>query len=560
MDLNLATAAFITALVEFALGVSMLILWLREGRRYLAYWSSGFIAFGFGSLLISMRNEIPDFLSIIVANFGTTLSSALLYVGICLFFGRRHSWLPWVVLALEAAWLAYYTYVAYDTSARVYVYSVSQALIVLVTLQALFMVSRERAGRSNPEVVIVTVLLLAVHLARIAGTPFFPLPRDFMNSGNFQTLLSFGLLMVHASYALALGNMHASGLNAELSAALAEAKIKERQKIEVLSYIGHDLRAPLATINGYSELLLADVSERGHRLLLSIQRIVKYQVDLIDELLEYAKVELRPLAIRSTATDLPGLLRNISDYATTLCRQQNNQFIFQPSGRIPRQIDIDGKRLQQVLLNLISNAAKFTHHGRVVLSIRAELLGETSTLYFSVSDTGIGIDLNQQVDIFSAFQHINAVKGGTGLGLFIAHRIVSAMGGSLRVASLPGQGSTFSFELSVPVLEMSDFEWPAVAQQDGALVAPPTEFIFLEDALPDHQALDELADMASHGQFTDIECWIERHAQGAAHAAFAAHLYELLELFDFSAIRALALSCRNQKAAGRPNAQENSSK
>src|SRR5690606_14425639 len=128
MDLNLATAAFITALVEFALGVSMLILWLREGRRYLAYWSSGFIAFGFGSLLISMRNEIPDFLSIIVANFGTTLSSALLYVGICLFFGRRHSWLPWVVLALEAAWLAYYTYVAYDTSARVYVYSVSQAL------------------------------------------------------------------------------------------------------------------------------------------------------------------------------------------------------------------------------------------------------------------------------------------------------------------------------------------------------------------------------------------------------------------------------------------------
>ena len=560
MNLNMGTAAFFTALVEFALGVGMLILWLREGRRYLAYWSSGFMAFGLGSLLISARNKLPDFFSIIVANFGTTLSSALLYVGICLFFGRRRSRVPWVVLALEAAWLAYYTYVAYDTSARVYVYSVSQALIVLVTLQALFMVGRERAGRSNPEVVIVTLLLLAVHLARIAGTPFFPLPRDFMISGNFQTLLSFGLMMIHASYALALGNMHASALNAELSAALIETKIKERQKIEVLSYIGHDLRAPLATISGYSELLLADAHEKQHRLLRTIQRSVKYQMDLIDELLEYAKAELRPLEIQPTATDLPSLLRDISDYATALCRQQSNQFIFQPSGRIPRQIDIDGKRLQQVLLNLISNAAKFTHDGRVTLSIRAELLGETSTLYFSVSDTGIGIDLNQQVDIFSAFQHINAVKGGTGLGLFIAHRIVSAMGKSLRVASLPGQGSTFSFELSAPVLDASIFEWPAVTQQDAGLVPWPPKSIIPSSALPENQALDELADLAFYGQFTDIERWIQRHAQGAVHASFAARLYELLERFDFSAIRALALRGQSQKNAGRPNAQEGGSK
>ncbi len=560
MSLNLATAAFFTALVEFALGMGLLILWLREGRRYLACWSAGFIAFGFGSLLISARNQIPDFFSIIVANFSTTLSSALLYVGICLFFGRRHSWLPWVVLGLEAAGLAYYTYVAYDTSARVYVYSVSQALIVLVTLQALFMVGRERAGRSNPEVVIVTVLLLAVHLARIAGTPFFPLPQDFMSSGNFQTLLSFGLLMIHASYALALGNMHASGLNAELSAALAEAKVKERQKIEILSYIGHDLRAPLATISGYSEILLADVHEKQRRMLLAIQRIVKYQMDLTDELLEYAKVELRPLTIQSITTDFPDLLRNISDYATILCRQKNNQFIFQSSGQIPRKIDIDEKRLQQVLLNLISNAAKFTHHGRVVLSIKVEPLKDTWVLFCSVSDTGVGIDLSRQADVFSAFQHINSVKGGTGLGLFIAHRIVSAMGSTLRVASLPGQGSEFSFELSVPVLDASDLEWSAAIQQDDGCVLSPKKFIIAKDAMPDDKALDELSDLAAHGQFTDIEYWIECHAQGAAHAAFAAHLYELLELFDFSAIRALALSCRNQKAAGRPNAQENSSK
>jgi len=331
-----------------------------------------------------------------------------------------------------------------------------------------------------------------------------------------------------------------AALNADLNVALTDAKAKDRQKVEVLGYIGHDLRAPLATIRGYSDLLLADAPEKHQKLLQTIQRSVKYQLDLIDELLEYTKAELQPLAIRPATTDLLALLDDISEYAVALCSQQNNRFRYQASDRMPRQISLDGKRLRQVLLNLLSNAAKFTSDGLVTLSVTAKAEGDACVLRFTVSDTGIGIDLSQNVDIFGAFQQIQAASGGAGLGLFIAQRIVSAMGGSLSVDSISGQGTTFSFVLSAPVIGASGSGWYAAAQREVEPRRPSPAPAVPRDAMPDDRALDELAGLALDGRYTDIERWIERYANGAAQAPFAALLRGLLERFDFPGIHALA--------------------
>ena len=339
--------------------------------------------------------------------------------------------------------------------------------------------------------------------------------------------------------------MQASALNVDLSAALTDAKAKDREKIELLGYIGHDLRAPLATISGYSKLLLADVPEKQQNLLLTIQRSVKYQLDLIEELLEYAKGELQPLSVQPVATDLLHLLDDISEYAIALCSQQNNRFRYHTSDRMPRQVVLDGKRLQQVLLNLLSNAAKFTHDGVVTLSVTATPKGEACVLRFAVSDTGIGIDQNRGADIFSAFQHVQATSGGSGLGLYIAQRIVSAMGGSLGVTSISGQGTTFSFALSVPTAEASDADWPIVAPREIAPLGHAAGPTLPRSAMPDDHALDELAKLALHGRLTDIERWIERHANGADHASFVALLHDLLERFDFPGVHALAMHGRS---------------
>lgn len=548
MSLNLTTAAVFIALVELTLGIGMLTLWVRERTRYLMFWSSGFIAFSVGSVLISMRDRLPDFFTIMVSNLLTTLSSVLFYVGICVFYGLRRSWAPWAALALEGALLAHYTYGAYDTAARVYIYCSAQALITLITLWTLLTTAPPRERRT-PEVVVVTSLFLLAQLARLAGTPFFPVPQDFLAAGSLHTLLAFGMMVVHISYAQAFGNMHAAALNADLEIALADAKNKNRQKVEVLGYIGHDLRAPLAAISGYSALLFAGAHHKQHPMLRTIQRNVKYQLDLIDELLEYAKAELQPLTITPAATDLPLLLQDVADYAAGLCTPQDNRFLFEATGPISRQLGLDGKRLRQVLLNLLSNAAKFTRGGTVALTVGAQPdSAQGCILHFAVSDTGMGIDLGRSADIFSAFQPVGADSQGSGLGLFIAQRIVTAMGSALHVASAPGQGSTFSFVLSAPVIDASPSNWPLPAQPEAGSSIIRPKITLARNTMPDDRSLDELAELALHGRLTDIEAWIERHASGAAQAPFAAVLHGLLENFDFSKIRALALWGRNQAA------------
>lgn len=336
-----------------------------------------------------------------------------------------------------------------------------------------------------------------------------------------------------------------SASNADLNAALKDAREKERQNIEVLGYIGHDLRAPLATIRGYSTILLADAPEKQRKMLHTIQRSVKYQLGLIEELLEYTKSGLRPLAIKPTATDLHILLDDIYEYAIALSTQQNNRFHYVSSDRLPRQIEIDGKRLQQVLLNLISNAAKFTRDGVITLSVTAKSECGICVLKFSVSDTGVGIDLDQNVDIFCAFKKIQAESGSTGLGLIISQRILSAMGESLSVTSALGKGTKFSFGLSAPVIDLSGADWPAVSKReavsDGQLPRPHVP----RDTMPGDQALGELADLALHGRFSDIESWIDGYASNADYVPFTTRLRELLEQFDFPAIHALALHNRD---------------
>ena len=555
MNLHLPTAAIFGALVNLALSVGMWILWTREALRYLLFWSAGFFAFGIGSLLLISQKLIPDFYSISIGNFCTTLSSFLFHIGICLFFGRRRLWQAWmvVVLAFETILILYYSQIEYSTSARVYVYSTAQALLVSATLFTLIDLRRERSTVVNPEVIIITTLFFLIHCARIIFTPFFPMPKIFMESGNVQTSLAFGMIVIHTSYALAFSNMHASALNKSLSAALTAAKINEYQKVEVLGYVSHDLRAPLATIEGYSAILLANASENQRKLLQTIQQSVKYQLTLIDELLEYAQGELQPLTVRPVAADLPLLLDNVYEYATALCLQQSNLFQYHAYDRMPRYVSLDAKRLQQVLLNLLANAAKFTREGSVTLAVTAKPDGEMCTLHFSVSDTGTGMDLNHSTDIFGAFQQIQATSGSTGLGLFIAQRILTSMNSTMCVDSVPGQGSTFSFTLAVRALHVSESDWTVSRPSNVVLRQQTLQSVPTSETRAGNQILEELANLALQGCFTDIDHWIERHARDATKATFIAQLRDMLERFDFRGIHALAMHGQGKNEASEPN-------
>lgn len=332
--------------------------------------------------------------------------------------------------------------------------------------------------------------------------------------------------------------MHVFALNARITEALVDAQTKNRQKVELLGYIGHDLRAPLATISSYSALLLAKADEDQHQQLQTIQRNIKYQFDLIDELLEYAKSELEPLAVRSKPTDLHALVNDTVDYAVALCSQKNNRFELLAPDPLPFFVSVDGKRLQQVLLNLLSNASKFTADGFIELSISARCRAQECELQFTVRDSGIGIDLNGEVDIFDAFQQVQTQSGSTGLGLFIVQHVVLAMGGTLCVNSALGKGSTFSFQLTVPRGDMNFFKLTKKSKLTVAEDKSLRANVLLRDL--DTSSLQQLEDFADQGRWSDIESWIEHRAENPALIHFLDQLRQLLNQFEFPSIASLA--------------------
>ena len=331
----------------------------------------------------------------------------------------------------------------------------------------------------------------------------------------------------------------------ELNEALLYAEEKNQQLIETLGYVSHDLRAPLATITGYARQLRDLADSKQVKPIQAIERSVNYQLGLIDELVGYAKTELQPLDIAPVATDLPALLDDIAEYALALCSQLNNQFNYQALTSLPRRLTIDGRRLQQVLLNLLSNASKFTRDGFVTMTVSARLLDDQWHLGFEVTDTGIGIDIEAQSKLFTAFRQIQAVNGSTGLGLIIAQRIVNTMGGDLRVSSAPHRGTSFTFELIVPSVADEDALPSNIVEHSSGGSAPirSQRKHGFAVAVPPESDRRELAVLAKDGRLTDIERWIENMIN--AHptcVAFLTDTRHCLEALDFAGIEALALA------------------
>jgi len=330
-----------------------------------------------------------------------------------------------------------------------------------------------------------------------------------------------------------------------LNEALHDAREQNQQKVETLGYVSHDLRAPLATIASYAKLLKERADSRQTSLIMAIERSVTYQQALIDELVGYAKAELRPLDIAPAVTDLPALLADIAEYSVALCAQLNNRFYYQALTALPRHVVIDGRRLQQVLLNLLSNASKFTRDGVVMMTVRARLASGQWVLGFDVADTGIGMQIEPGATLFSALRQMQSVNGATGLGLFISQRIVETMGAALRVDSAPQRGTAFSFEVIVPAADSGAAGRRATVPYSDASASSPVgngrHKRGRNQVIPPEQARAELVVLAQQGRMTDIERWLETMAHAEpGYTAYLAELRDRLEAFDFTGIETLA--------------------
>jgi PAS domain S-box-containing protein len=251
-------------------------------------------------------------------------------------------------------------------------------------------------------------------------------------------------------------------LRKETEQALCEAKRQAehatRAKTEFLATMSHELRTPLNAVLGYAKLLQADagLSEKQAFALGTIERSGRHLLLLINDLIDISKLESGVLQLCPTDVHLHDLLQGVGSFVGLGAAEKSLTFACEIDPDLPPVAKVDGRRLSQVLLNLLSNAVKFTDAGEVWLRARCVSLdGAIATTRFEVEDTGVGLRTDELPSIFDPYVQVGAVRRrseGVGLGLAITRGLVQALGGDIAVNSKAGEGSLFSFELSLPVV------------------------------------------------------------------------------------------------------------
>lgn len=238
---------------------------------------------------------------------------------------------------------------------------------------------------------------------------------------------------------------------ADLLLARDAAEAANKAKSLFLAHMSHELRTPLNGILGYAQILQRDelVGERKAAALNVIRQSGEYLQALIDDILDLSRIETGRLDFVLSNISLAKFLRGVTDIVSIKAQQKGLAFSCEPAPDLPQGIRCDERRLRQVLLNLLTNAVKFTDSGQVVL--RVGRVGP-SRFSFAVEDTGIGISPYNLELIFRPFEQAGDLHrrlGGTGLGLAICRQLVRSLGGEIVVESRVGEGSIFRFEVEL---------------------------------------------------------------------------------------------------------------
>jgi len=246
--------------------------------------------------------------------------------------------------------------------------------------------------------------------------------------------------------------------NRALEQARDAAVAASRSKSEFLANMSHELRTPLNAIIGYAELLLEDAADADNEALAADLRKIRtagaHLLDLINDVLDISKIEAGRMDLYVEAFDLDALLRDVIATIKPNLTARGNQLVTElPPASL--EVRADERKVRQILMNLLSNAAKFTEHGTVTLRARREHDEVGDWLSFEVEDTGIGIAEATLSRLFRPFVQADASTtrryGGTGLGLALSRRFAELMGGSISVTSEVGKGSRFSVRLPMSV-------------------------------------------------------------------------------------------------------------
>ncbi len=272
-----------------------------------------------------------------------------------------------------------------------------------------------------------------------------------------------GLLEIESRDELSQIAIAFNNIATELMAARDQAIEANRAKSTFLANMSHELRTPLNAIIGYSELIEEELSERDDDEFIpdlkKIQTAATHLLSLINDILDLSKIEAGKMDLFLETIDVSSLMDGVVTTVMPLVEKNNNELEVRSGDGLGR-MHTDLTKVRQTLLNLLSNASKFTEKGRITLSVRRESVNGVDWLEFTVSDTGIGMSEEQVVRLFKDFTQADSSTtrkyGGTGLGLAISRRFCQMMGGDISVTSEVGKGSTFTVRLPATVMKPSE--------------------------------------------------------------------------------------------------------